>query len=521
MVTDHQPTLGVHLLETITKGMYSEPMHGIREYIQNAYDSIRAARRTGLLGTDEGEVRIRIDPEVREVRIRDNGIGLSPEAASVKLLDLGYSDKAQSDSGLQENAGFRGIGRMAGITYCNKLKFITSNGNGKKCIVEFDAGGINRLTRAGQRATTILDAIRRNSDIFENDEQADEHYLEVVLEGVNAAGESFLDEDRLKSYLTQHAPVACNPDWSFGDKIFQLSRDADKAYSLDFIRITIRDADENLQVDVRRPFMNTFNVTDGKKKKWKVRMEDVLALPREGGPVNGWWGWLAVHERRGSLADKPFAGLRLRMHNIAIGDDSIIGKLFSSSHLSKWCFGEVHITDQRVSPNAQRDNFEESEYWNRIREQLGAEVRSIQREIRRESEARNASVEVLEKSVRKVVKNAIDSQRRGFVSRDEQTGTLQSLEIENKKMEKNAAKKGRSNEEKDKIAALRGELTEAKRRIEEVRTTEADRAQAHLGRETRKVLRKVYEVLKAELDDKRFRQIVSKINFELQPGREP
>ena len=37
--------LGVHLLETITLGMYSEPLHCVREYIQNAFDSIRAARR--------------------------------------------------------------------------------------------------------------------------------------------------------------------------------------------------------------------------------------------------------------------------------------------------------------------------------------------------------------------------------------------------------------------------------------------------------------------------------------------
>ena len=60
MATNREPTLGVHLLETITRGMYSEPFHSIREYIQNAYDSIRRARRQGLISNEEGKILITI-----------------------------------------------------------------------------------------------------------------------------------------------------------------------------------------------------------------------------------------------------------------------------------------------------------------------------------------------------------------------------------------------------------------------------------------------------------------------------
>ena len=41
------------------------------------------------------------------------------------------------------------------------------------------------------------------------------------------------------------------------------------------------------------------------------------------------WGWVAEHDREGALADIPYAGLRIRMHNIAVGDHTIIEKLFT------------------------------------------------------------------------------------------------------------------------------------------------------------------------------------------------
>ena len=93
MTTDRQPSLGVHLLETITRGMYSEPFHCIREYIQNAYDSIREARRNGLISADDGQILLTIDEMTRKLSIRDEGTGLSPESAAVHLLDIGKSDR--------------------------------------------------------------------------------------------------------------------------------------------------------------------------------------------------------------------------------------------------------------------------------------------------------------------------------------------------------------------------------------------------------------------------------------------
>lgn len=520
MVANRPPTLGVHLLETITKGMYSEPLHSIREYIQNAYDSIRAARRNRLLSPREGEVQIRIDPEHRTVQIRDNGIGLDPEEAAVYLLDLGNSAKAGTDAGSKENAGFRGIGRMAGITYCKRLRFVTSNGSGKKCIVKFDAAGINRMTRAGQKAATIVDAILSNSELTEEAEEQGVHYLEVVLEDINKEGEQFLDEDCVAKYLAQIAPVDHDPrQWSHREKIHSFARDAHSESSLDYIRVMVRDAAGNLKHDVRRPFKNTFTTINRRSSKRTVRVTDVVALPIEGNSVDGWWGWLAVHERQGALADVPYAGLRIRMHNIAIGDDAIARDLFITPSHAMWCFGEIHITNHAITPNTQRDNFEDSRAWDQIKECLRCEALLIGKEIRKESDRRSKSIETLVKPAEKSCRSANKAIKRGFVSPDEQKNIAQKLKDQAERLERQAEKRNYLEEDKERLNKVQRDLENAAEQVAAVKTTGSDAAQAHLSREARRVFRKVREILQSELDEETFRRIIEKVNVALKPGQ--
>lgn len=513
-----QPTLGVHLLETITKGMYSEPLHSVREYVQNAYDSIRSARRRGLLEPKEGEISVVVDSDSRIVRIRDDGTGLDPEEAAVNLLDLGSSIKAGSDTESVRNAGFRGIGRMAGITYCETLRFETSSGDGAKCVVEFDAAGINSLTRAGQKPTTIIKAIGDNSNISEESEAKGKRYMEVVLEGINDAGAIFLDENRLRDYLSQVAPVAYAPEWSFGEKIQAIADNAEGALSLEHVRLTIRDTEGNIGANIRRPFNDTFGASNQRGKMWTVRVDNVVELPRTEEEGRGWWGWLAIHERRGALGNVPFAGLRIRMHNIGIGEAEILRHLFPTQSHSLWCFGEIHITDHRLKPNAQRDNFEGSKEWNFIKDQLRAEAVLLEKQIRAESKQRSTSIPELDRRARRIMKEANSATEGGFVSRSEKSDLIEKMsgEVENLKRQEN--RKSRTEEEKDALVRIRKDLEDAASRAQEVKHTQADRAQAHLSREGRRVFRRIDEILKSELDEDSYRRIAEKINSALQPG---
>ena len=54
-------------------------------------------------------------------------------------------------------------------------------------------------------------------------------------------------------------------------------------------------------------------------------------------------------------------GIRLRSHNIQIGDDSSLSHLFKESRGNYYFVGEVFAVDENLIPNSQRDYFNENE----------------------------------------------------------------------------------------------------------------------------------------------------------------
>lgn len=419
MIRKDQSTLGVHLLETITKGMYSEPLDCVREYIQNAYDSIRDARRNGFLKEDEGEVQVVVDRENKTVLITDNGRGLAPEEAVTCLLDLGASDKAATQDKAKENAGFRGIGRMAGITYCNVLQFSTSRGDNTKTVVRFDAKRLREWTKPGQPARSIVEAVDENVEVEAKPNKEGKRYFEVRLEGVNHQG--FLKDEELNRYLGQVAPVAFDPQhWKFGEKILEIARKRNFQASLDCIAIKIVGPDGGILHDVRRFHKGTLD--NGSQ------ITDVEPLPLGG---ESWWGWLAVHPRLGQLKkgdDAIVSGLRLRMHNIQIGDHRTYDDFFkgSDSRFNRWCVGEIHIVDHGVVPNTRRDNFEYTSEWRNVRGQLEDNAEKIGKKIRKESMHRNQGPATILENIDLPLDDAVNHTGAG----SEEKGDLQGVSKE-------------------------------------------------------------------------------------------
>src|SRR3977135_1665272 len=104
-----KPHFGAFVLETLTLGMYGESRNAIREYVQNSFDSLQQAVHDGLLRESEARVEVTLDEDRSALTIRDNGIGLRTENAVAILASVGASNKDY-----RRNAGFRGIGRLAG-----------------------------------------------------------------------------------------------------------------------------------------------------------------------------------------------------------------------------------------------------------------------------------------------------------------------------------------------------------------------------------------------------------------------
>lgn len=113
--------VGKFTLESLTTGMYEQPLIVYREYLQNAADSLEEALRAHVITERDMRVTISIDSGERVIEVFDNGIGIKSELAGAILLSIGSSRKTHTVS-----RGFRGIGRLGGISYCDRLEFETT-----------------------------------------------------------------------------------------------------------------------------------------------------------------------------------------------------------------------------------------------------------------------------------------------------------------------------------------------------------------------------------------------------------
>ena len=163
-----EPIAGKFLLEILTKGMYSNPMHVYREYIQNSSDSIDSAIESGILQATEAEIHIFIDDKERNIVIRDNGLGIPLDIAKTKLMNVGASDK----DGVTER-GFRGIGRLGGLAYAEKVQFITSAvGDSAKTIMTCDCVRMQQLLQKSNTETSdIMETFKAISTFEEEPEE--------------------------------------------------------------------------------------------------------------------------------------------------------------------------------------------------------------------------------------------------------------------------------------------------------------------------------------------------------------
>ena len=64
--------IGKYTLESLTNGMYSNPLDLYREYIQNAVDSIDSAQEDMDDINCEYEINVEVDDWARVISIKDN-----------------------------------------------------------------------------------------------------------------------------------------------------------------------------------------------------------------------------------------------------------------------------------------------------------------------------------------------------------------------------------------------------------------------------------------------------------------
>lgn len=385
----NEPIAGKFLLEILTRGMYSNPMHVYREYIQNSSDSIDKAIESGVLQATEAEIHIFIDEKERNIVIRDNGLGIPLDIAKIKLMNVGASDK----NGVTER-GFRGIGRLGGLAYAEKVQFITSAaGDSAKTVMTCDCVRMQQLLQKSNNETSdIMETFKAISTFDEQPEETEKHYFEVRLIGVPKES-GLLDEDDAIRYLSETAPI------DFDSQQFVQARKIRDHFSEKGFPITCY---KILRGARRKPIYKLYSrsMTTGKQERTKTKdyvrdVEFIYHEASDGKPL--YIGWIAITDFSGSISDEAIQGIRFRKGNILVGDNSTFAKFFPLSALeasrANKCFaGEIHVLHDELIPNSQRDDFEPSAIYNEMKRNLADWAGSINKKYRRGTSEANSSL---------------------------------------------------------------------------------------------------------------------------------
>lgn len=363
--------IGKDILELLSSSMYVDPMTIYREYVQNAADSIDEARATGLLN-EPGTVSITLDVPGRNVKIIDNGSGVPHNQFATRLTAFGASRKRGKGA-----RGFRGVGRLAGIGYCQELVFRSCvPGENKVSEIRWDCKKLKNILRSSEGHHDLREAVGQVVELRRTPAvDVPERFFEVEMRGIIRHGnDQLLSAAAITDYLAQVAPVPFREDFPFRDKIL---KHLGSQVRLGDLKILIGDE------QVFRPHRESLEIGVGVFDSFT----DVELLHIEG--IDGetaCLGWVLHHGYTGALpAGCNVRGLRARCGNIQVGEDRMFEELFPEARFNAWSVGELHVIDPRIVPNGRRDHFEQSVHFHNLLTYLTPVAREITRRCRSKS----------------------------------------------------------------------------------------------------------------------------------------
>lgn len=375
---NHKSLVGKDIVKLVTSGLNADPISIYREYVQNAADSIEK-----LPNRELGKVEIEIDPVNKRITIHDCGVGLSIQQAKEELVSFAKSNKK-----IPQNRGFRGIGRLSALPYCEKLIFLSREDNSNPVIqVTWDSIG---LRSNFEKFSTIEELVSNfvTIELLEDKGFAD-RFFEVQIEGIpRFIAASLLNKNLVREYISETCPVPFNPSFPFSSFISnQLSS------SLELLNLPIYL--NNNSLPIFRPQENEVPLPSNKTDGF-TECED-FQIPDVSGTSVAAYGWIAHSTYSGVISKSSRTRcIRARLGNIQIGDETVFDHLFTESRFNRWCVAEVHIVDSNIVPVGSRDYFEPSPHLRNLENHLRTICRQIEKRCRAASRKRNKKKKLLE-----------------------------------------------------------------------------------------------------------------------------
>ena len=363
--------MGADILNLITTGMYHTPLAIYREYIQNAADAIE-----GSTWRENGRVEISIDTQGRRVTIRDNGPGLTHAQAKRDLIPIARSRKRRG-----VDRGFRGIGRLSGLAFADKVTFRT-RARATQSVTEIAWDGT--VLRANAVAGQDLGQIIENCVEVSKGEGTDwpEHFFEVEIENVaRHAASRIMNREAVRKYIGEVGPVPMCED-------FPLKKDIEALFTDQRNPLTLEITLDDEETPIQRRYGADLRFSEDRTGAF-VEMEPVRVPAADSNKVAA-IGWIAHSSYLGAIPKElGIRGIRLREGNIQIGDESALDTVFREERFNRWCVGEVHIVDERLLPNGRRDYFEPGPHMRQIENQLESIIQGVVKRCRSASSTRN------------------------------------------------------------------------------------------------------------------------------------
>lgn len=508
--------IGKNILENLTSGMYTDSKFIYREYIQNSADAIDLAIKQNIIDKKDAKILIYIDRQRRIITIEDNATGISQD----KVVSL-LGNVADSIKDKNINKGFRGIGRLGGLAYCEKLIFeTTAIGENAKTIMSWDANLLHKILNDPNDksdAATVIDRIVNQETVTE---KADSHYFKVSLINIKESNDELLDRKLIEQYLSQVAPIDFDKTkFLLSGKIREKMEEHHQV--LDIYNICINE--DSIYKIYQTGLMDTNfrrydEISDIEYNEFYNKNGELLA-----------WSWIGISKFDKCIPEKnnPQRCIRLKKHNIQLGNSDTLSFLHKETRGNGYFIGEVHAIHKDLIPNARRDYFNKNNTLSEFELKLREYFNSLYQLYHLANDQKNA-IKKQNEYIEKKQEYEKKSQTGIFVNAEEQQKELKHLkelkrEAEKaKKISENISKKAEGNSAlKNVVSFIKKDYGNSLEEIPEIIAETNQNKKVYrsdklnkLNREQRKLISKVYEILNKVLDPETAEYVKRKIEEE-------
>lgn len=347
--------IGKYILDSVSFGMYDRPLMAIREYVQNSADAIDAlGHSNGDCSAGKGMISITVDGRNKSIQIRDDGTGVSSRDAWNILHDLGRSQKDNA-----RDRGFRGIGRLGGLGYCEELKFTTkAEGENIVSISVWDCTRLRQLVNEKSSFSDAASIVERITTFKQERHTGDDqdHFFTVEMNNVRSSRGVLLNVPAIKAYLSQVAPLPFHPtNFRFSHDIDRELRNNVSLYETYCVRVNGE--------TIYKPYADRLRIC----KQGYDEIKGIQFFELSNGSIVLAFGWMSEVGLLGTIAPSTLMdGLRVRRGNMQIGDKDILSECYRERRFGNYLLGEIHVVDNGIVPNSRRDDFED----NNLRDEL-------------------------------------------------------------------------------------------------------------------------------------------------------